>query len=170
MLIKVIGAILILISCGSVGFRIAAGQRREEVTLERLIGLLDYMECELQYRLTPLPQLCRDTASQALGVLQSTFLALAIELESQVSPDVESCMRVALCQQRQLPVKTFQCLRELGKSLGRFDVEGQIRGLEGARQACRRQLQLLRQNKDSRLRAYQTLGLCAGAAIVILFI
>ena len=128
------------------------------------------MECELQYRLTPLPQLCRYTAAQSVGALKDVFLTLAIELESQISPDVESCMRVALSKHRQMPLKAAQCLQELGKLLGRFDIEGQMKGLEAARRTCQRELQLLRQNKDSRLRAYQALGLCAGAAIVILFI
>lgn len=170
MLIKMIGAMLILISCGSVGFRIAASQRREETTLDKLCSLLDFMECELQYRMTPLPVLCRKTAAQADGLLRQVFLTLATELESQISPDVESCMFAALNKCNALPLKAAECLQELGKTLGRFDIEGQIKGLEASRQTCRRKLQLLRQNKDSRLRGYQTLGLCAGASIVILFI
>ena len=54
MILKVIGVILVIAGCGGVGFRIAANHRLEEKTLRQLIGILDYMECELQYRLTPL--------------------------------------------------------------------------------------------------------------------
>ena len=56
------------------------------------------------------------------------------------------------------------------QNLGKFDMSGQLRGLENARNVCRENLELLMYNKDRRLRSYQTLGLCAGAAVAILFV
>ena len=58
----------------------------------------------------------------------------------------------------------------LGRTLGRFDLDGQLIGLENARRDCRRAVDALSENRDNRLRCYQTLGLCAGAALAILFI
>ena len=58
----------------------------------------------------------------------------------------------------------------LGRWLGRFDLDGQLKGLDAVRQECRRHLEELNNNREVRLRSYQTLGLCAGAAIAILFI
>jgi len=49
-------------------------------------------------------------------------------------------------------------------------MEGQLKGLESVRQECRRQVETLSYNRDARLRSYQTLGLCAGAALAILFV
>ena len=170
MLIKIIGALLILVGCGSIGFRIAASQRKEERVMDMLCKCLDFMECELQYNLTPLPQLCRITAGQADGILRKVLHTLATELDNQISPDVESCVSATLGKCAELPQQAAVCLAELGKTMGRFDVDGQIKGLESVRQMCRRQLQALRDNKETRWRSYQTLGLCAGASIVILFI
>ena len=53
--IRWIGAALIIISCGGIGFRIANEQLKTERMLRELIRIFDYMECELQYRLTSLP-------------------------------------------------------------------------------------------------------------------
>ena len=170
MLIKVIGAVLILISCGSVGFCMAAAHRREESIMDSLCNLLLFMENELQYRLTPLPELCIATAQQTSGVLKNLFLLLEQELNSQISPDADSCMRAAVCRCSGLPQRAQQCLLELGKTLGMFDIDGQIKGLKALQGNCELRLQQLRFNKNDRLRGYQTLGLCAGAAIVILFI
>lgn len=170
MSVKLIGAILVIGSCGGFGFKLAANHRREENTLRMLISILDYMECELQYRLTPLPALCRMAASESKGVLSQTFLALAVELEDQISPDVESCMNAALARITDMPELTREQMELLGRSLGRFDIEGQLKGLETVRRECRRNLEELNQNRDARLRSYQTLGLCAGAAMAILFI
>lgn len=167
---KLIGAVLIILGCGGFGFLLAAGHRREERTLRQLIGALDYMECELQYRLTPLPELCRQAARESGGTIHSVLLALAGELEAQVSPDVESCMNGALSRIPDIPKSSRMCLRKLGQSLGRFDLPGQLKGLESIRAVCRRELERLSQNRDVRLRSYQTLGLCAGAALAILFL
>ena len=55
-------------------------------------------------------------------------------------------------------------------SMGRFDVKGQIQGLEAVRSYCRGELENMAVNREARLRSYQTLGLCTGAALAILFV
>lgn len=167
---KLIGGILVICACGGVGFGIAAASRREESALRQLLGALDFMECELQYRLTPLPELCRQAAMAAKGTIREILLALAVELENQIAPDVQSCVRAALASCREVPERVRQVFDRFGTSLGRFDLEGQVKGLEAVRSQCRLELGKLEQNRDSRLRSYQTLGLCAGAALAILFI
>lgn len=168
--IKLIGAILTVSACGAAGFRTAKAYIREETTLRRLIAALDYMECELQYRLTPLPDLCRQAAAQSAGVIRRIFAALANELEDQISPDVQCCMLASLEKVKDVPPLTKQEMRDLGAGMGRFDMEGQLRGLEAVRADCRNRLQELSCNRDVRVRSYQTLGLCAGAAIAILML
>lgn len=161
---------MVIAGCGWVGFRMASNHVREENALRKLIGVLDYMECELQYRYTPLPELCRQATVQIKGPLQKTFLRLTQELEDQISPDVDRCMQMALATCPEIPRYTRQILSSLGRSLGRFDMDGQLKGLENVRQECRRILESLVKDKDIRIRSYQTLGLCAGAALAILFL
>lgn len=167
---KWIGAVMIIFGCGGFGFSLAAMQLREERNLRQLIAALDYMECELQYRLTPLPELCRQAGADTRGCIREIFLRLAEELEAQVAPDVASCMNAALARVRDLPTHTREALQLMGQTLGRFDLPGQLKGLETVRGACRRRLEELTTNKEPRLRSYQTLGICAGAALAILFI
>ena len=167
---KIIGAILVVVACGGFGFRMAAAHRSDMAHLRDLIGVLDYMECELNYRLTPLPRLCRQAAAEHKKTLGNLFTLLADALESQISPDAEHCMYSALAQCSPFPKSTEECLRELGSSLGRFDLEGQLMGLKAVRTTCRRKLEELNSNKDVRLRSYQALGLCTGAALAILLI
>ena len=170
MILRLIGAVLVVTGCGGIGFRIAANHRQEEKDFRQLIGILDFMECELQYRLTPLPELCRQVAKEFPGMPGKVFMELALELESQISPDVGACMSVSLEKVRRLSGLTREQMLLLGRSIGRFDMEGQIKGLESVRQDCRRRLDILSHDRDIRLRSYQTLGLCAGAALAILFV
>lgn len=170
MTLKLIGAILVICGCGGLGFSIAAASKREEAALRQLIGALDFMECELQYHLTPLPELCRQAGRESKGAIHQVLTALAHELECQISPDVQSCMHAALARCLEVPKRVRQAFEIMGTSLGRFDMEGQVKGLETVRGFCRRELEGLSQNRDGRLRSYQTLGLCAGAALAILFV
>ncbi len=61
-------------------------------------------------------------------------------------------------------------MRTLSYSLGKFDLEGQLQGLEAAKADCQRRLQNMEQGKESRLRSYRALGLCGGAALAILLL
>lgn len=170
MSIKLIGAVLIITGCGGVGFSMAAAHRRDENALRQLIGALDYMGCELQYHLTPLPELCRGAAGQTSGSIRAVFLTLAQELDNQIAPDANFCMNAAIAKTTKLPGLVKKNLSLLGQSLGHFDLQGQLKGLEFARQQCRRDLDELSKDRDVRLRSYQTLGLCAGSALAILFL
>lgn len=167
---KLIGAILVICGCGGLGFSIAMSFKREEAALRQLIGALDFMECELQYHLTPLPELCRQAGRENRGAVHQVLSALARELECQISPDVHSCMHAALVCCPEVPKRVRKAFEIMGTSLGRFDMEGQVKGLESVRAFCRRELEGMSANRDSRLRSYQTLGICAGAALAILFV
>ena len=170
MTFKILGALLVLAGCGGFGLMIATNHAREVRTLRQLISLLDFMECELQYRYTPLPELCRQAAGESTSILQMVFMNLAMELEDQISPDVQRCMVAALEKSRDIPKFTRKSLLLLGSCMGRFDMDGQLKGLDNVRAECRRVLENLMHDQDNRLRSYQTLGICAGAAIAILFI
>lgn len=165
---KWIGAVLIIAGCGGTGVFVATNHRREEALLKQLRRILEFMECELQYRLTPLPELCRSAAGEETRMLNEVLLNLARELDWQSSPDVSSCMNAALTKSRELPARVKKLLVHFGHVLGRFDLSGQLQGIRSVRGECTAAIKKLSKDKDIRLRSYQTLGLCAGAALVIL--
>ena len=167
---KWIGAVLVIVGCGGFGFSLAATQLREESNLRQLIRMLKFMERELRYRLTPLPQLCRQASGEGKGAVRDVMKQLATELERQEQPDVSSCMRMAMERSGELSRRMRRLLSRLGRCLGRFDIEGQLEGLEEILDACREQLKDLQSEKRTRLKSYRTLGLCTGAALVILFL
>lgn len=170
MSVRYIGAIAIFICCGAFGFLKAAECRTEEHLMADLVRILNNMQGELTYRLTPLPQICADAAADASVCLQKVFSALTRELEAQIAPDAAACMQAALIPAKDLPASVRNALALLGNSLGRFDLQGQMNELSAVRQHCESCLEKLRNNQDLRLRSYQTLGLCVGAGLAILFL
>lgn len=167
---KWIGAVLIVVSCTACGFSIAAGKRKEETLLIHLLRTLQFMETELQYRLTPLPELCMVAANETRGILRNVFGNLHKELYRQKLPDAGSCMAAAIGKSEELPVRIKSILFQLGYSLGRYDLEGQLQGIRIVRRRTEESLAHIRRNRDERLRSYQTLGICAGAALAIILL
>lgn len=167
---KIIGAVLIFAACGGMGLSIAANHRNKERMLQQIISAAEFMVCELEYRQTALPELLKLCASHTGGLIGRLFSDLSLELERQIAPDAPCCMTAVLRSEPRLPGQVCEKMQLLGKTLGRFDLHGQVSGLRAVAELSKRDLDGLLLNRDARLRSYTTLGLCAGAAIVILFI
>lgn len=168
-MVRIIGACCIFAGCGSFGFSMAAASRREEAELRRFLAALEFMSCELSYRMTPLSGLCRAAAEGSAGVVRSFLTELARELDKQTAPDVQVCVYDVLARLQPSGILRRQ-MQELGATLGRFDLPGQLRGLESAIRSAEDALRAIRDGAADRRRSYQTLGLCAGAAVAILFL
>lgn len=170
MTVRLIGAILIVFGCGCVGFAMAGSYRRELTLLKDLHTALLFMHSELSCRLTPLPELFSLVCRSVDGRIGEVFSTLSQQMHRQVSPDASCCMRVVLQTAKDLPSSVFMCLQSLGRCLGGFDLQGQLMQLEAVINTCSRYLTELNQQKEDRIRQYQTLGICAGVTLAILLI
>lgn len=170
MIIRILGSIMIICACSGAGLSIANDFKREEQQLQMLIHALDYMGNELQMRLTPLPQLFHLVQKRCTGALEQVFAEIARRLDQQAEHSASGCVKDALIAAPRITPHTRNALKLLGLSLGRFDLPGQLQGLESVKQYCSKTLETMSHNRDNRLRSYQTLGLCCGIAIAILFI
>ena len=168
-MIRLLGAVLLTAGCGGLGFSLAATYRREMSMLRRLIQTLQEMEWELKYRMPVLSGLCKIAADTSAGVIRDIFRELEEKLNNREIYDISACMN-AIVIQKELPRSVGKNLKPLGSSLGRYDLEGQLQGLEAIRRQCRKDLKKLEENSGQRLRNYQTLALCAGIALAILLI
>ena len=170
MTIKILGAILIIAGCAGVGYSLARNYRREEQAMGELVQCLDWMICEMNYRMPPLAALFRGASDVSKGPISQALGKMAFELEQQLTPNVEACMHAAIAAVPNLPEKPADHLRSLGTSLGQFDLEGQIDRLQAASVLCKQDLQSMGSGRETRLRNYQTLGICAGVALVIILL
>ena len=115
-------------------------------------------------------ELCRMAAAKTRGDLRHVFSNLYQELQSRKLPDAGSCMYAAIRQTGEIPPGIRRLLIQLGNSLGQFDLPGQLTGIRSVRKRCLDSLENIRKNRDAQLRCYQTLGVCAGAALAVVLI
>ena len=170
MTVKMIGALLIMAGCGGIGFALCLNHKRQEEALTQLIHSLQWIQCELNYRMTPLPDLCRGASCVAKGIVGQFYKILALELEQQMTPDVLTCMQAAIRSLPDLPEVIIERLMTLGTSLGQFDLQGQLLAIESAQMQCQKELSAFNQDKEIKLRNYRVIGFCTGIAMVLLFI
>ena len=167
---RLIGAMLILISGFFFGLIQIRNFRQEEAALEDLIRVIDILSAELSCRLTPLPELCAIASGSAETSVSRVFDMLSTRLHEQISPSAWECMEDVIKETAGLPELTKNNLTLLAKSLGKFDLDGQLLGLEAVKQMCKRDLAGLQSTRETKLKSTQVLGFCAGAALVILLI
>lgn len=170
MSVRWIGAILIFLSCGSVGFIKAAQFRTEERYIRDLIRILDHMTCELEYHLSPLPQICESASKLTFGYLQETFYQLSVALEQQTASNAGNCMNDILQQVNNMPKSLHEQLLVFSRSLGCYDLDGQLQQISAVREDSLFLLKKIRSEGKERTRNYQTLGICAGLGLAILLL
>ena len=170
MTIKLVGSVLILLGCGYCGYRVGQNHRDTVRWLRQIVALTEYMERELQCKLTPIPELFIQAADACKEPMGHICLAVGRTLETRSCKSVSACMQTVLTHNCISSGQAEQLLVQLGDVLGSFDLNGQLEGIRSVHNMAVAYLTAQTQDLEVRLRYYQTLGLCAGAAIVILFI
>ncbi len=166
---KLLGALMTLAACGYLGYARGAAYRLAQRQLRELICALEYMESALSYHMPGLTELCHMTSKQCTGTLQKLFLRLSALLSEQSLPDASICMDRALQMEKLCSVADSR-LQQLGKTLGSFDLQGQLLGLAAVKAQAQEDLAGLQAHREEYIRLSHTLALCIGMALVILLI
>ena len=167
---KLIGLLFVILGCGYIGVLCGYSYRREEAALRQLGEHLQYMICQLRYQQTPLPELFSQLEAEASPPLQNFFAHVCNELRIRSSSNASGCLIRAVEASGNLPSQTRNCLLLLGRSLGRFDLAGQLRGTEAVYDRCMEKYEKMEKNHTVCIRSYMIFGLCAGAAIAVLLL
>ena len=129
-MIRWIGAMCVVGACGACGFSMAASYRGLEKNLQQLGNALELMECQMEYRLTELPELCSILASACTGTIGQIFAGLGRQLQSGLVADAAACMNLTLEKYPDLPKAGFagaaaglgcgqgECPADLGQGAG----------------------------------------------------
>lgn len=137
-----------------------------------MIDALLRIRHELQYRLTPLPEIFAALGSSRNPETAEFFSQLGAMLASAQSCTVGFACRHALAHTRGLCLSGAArgTLLSLFDALGKYDLEGNLQVLELALSRLREEAKALRNSAPSRCRTYLTLGICTGLAVAVILI
>lgn len=169
-MLKTAGIILVVLGASGAGFTMALGVRRQAAVLRQLLSALEQMKGEIAYQRTPLPELMRLLSVGSRGVAAVFFDRVAGDLHLRQEGSVYAIFKKELSA---MPEGAFTpqvrlVLLNLGKGLGKYDLESQLRSIDLAAERLQSLLDALQADQQSRMRSYCTLGVCAGLAIAIL--
>lgn len=170
MIVRWMGAICVLGACGKAGFSIAAECIARNRALEMLLRSLEVMECQMEYRLTELPELCSILTSACSGPVQQVFREFGKELAGHTQADAAVCMALAVERTPNLPAACGEILNSLAKGFSSPDLEGQLKSLSYAKSRVHTLLDAGMEEQAGQVKSYRALGLCGGAALAILLL
>ena len=124
-MIQWIGAICVVGACGACGFSMAASYTGLQRNLRQLYNGLELMQCQMEYQMTELPELCGILASACTGPVGKFFGALGREMQNGETAEASACVAMTLARDRELPEACRSILSQLGKTLGQLDLSGQ---------------------------------------------
>ena len=167
MVIRMVGAALTLLSGVLYAANITKEHRAKERDLEEFMLILEHFSWELQTNLSPLAVCCLAAARCGRGKIGALFADLAERLEYGAEASAAECM-AQVRHNYNISFSIAARLDQLGDTLGRYDLSGQIAGIKAIGELCRRDLRALAAERTKTVKTCQTLGLCTGAAVAIL--
>lgn len=166
--VKVLGAVFILFASGSVGFKIARLLKMKCVMLNQLLVLLGILRNEISFYGTQLSAAFKKMAAATNSPLKELFEQASEEMERQPWMTPSCAMEIAF---ENTPVDFLEdILVNLMKTLGKYDLDAQLMGIDLAEEETKKQLGLLEAERTVKSKTYRTLGLCAGTAAVIVLL
>ena len=169
-MIRVIGAICIILGATGVGAGKAYSYYRQVRQMSDLYRAMELLQCELNYTMYSIPKLLHMTADQIKGVCGMYFRNLAEQIDAGTPR--EKAARYALEQTNGicLPKDGVFALLDFSSSLGNFDLEGENRMIKLSHERVKTALRRLEDEKKGLAKSYTVLGASMGIALAILML
>ena len=112
-MIQWIGAICVVGACGACGFSMAASYTGLQRCLQQLQNGLELMQCQMEYQMTELPELCAILASACTGPVGKFFGTLGQELRRGDVSEAPTCVALTLARELSGAGEAEEALLEL---------------------------------------------------------
>ncbi|NLL43906.1 MAG: hypothetical protein GX251_11265 [Firmicutes bacterium] len=170
MLMKGVGAGLILFSTGAMGMILARSFSIQVHNLRQLISFIQVLESEIQFAKTTLPNVIAAEARQSSGdigrFLQLVNKGLAAGTGERFSVIWEEGLNNLAANG--LPAAVLEDLHHVGEVLGMSDTAEQVKHLKVAMHRLGQALETAEQEREKQARLWQYLGFSAGLLIILL--
>jgi len=170
-MIRLAGCIMLLASSTALGFGAANSMKERIKELDSMILSIRAMELELAARRTPLPELLKRAGHCASGRI-NLFYNLCESRLGKSEGVIFSEIWKAAAETVELHIKEQETMLflEVGNILGRYDAGSQCAALQTAREQFAGFAENAKEQYSRMGRVYSTLGIAAGALLMIVLI
>ncbi|WP_373898375.1 stage III sporulation protein SpoIIIAB [Haloimpatiens sp. FM7315] len=170
---KLIGSLIIILSCSYLGFSIGSGIRKRLIQLKELEKNVYLLKNEMFYTYTSLPEAFSKVGLKSKGVIKNIFVTISDLLYSNEVSDVYEAVNKSIKKYNidlKLIDEDIDIVLNLAKSLGNCDLEGQKSIFELTISNLKKQILVAEDSLDKNVKMYRCLGVSIGAMIVIMLI
>lgn len=170
-MLRLMGALLVAGAAAYIGFSAARRLGERVETLRGFLAALQFMADELECRLTPMPELLARLRQEGAEAVRPFFAACERKMNRLGDVHFSEIWSSALTYCRlPLEAEDQETLLVLGRLLGRYELEAQLRGLGAATRELTRALERAEADRLRLGRLYRTLGLGAGVMLVLILL
>jgi len=172
-MLKILGSLIVFISCSLAGFIYGEGLRKRVVELRLLEDSMQQLQNQIAYSHTPLPLAFESIGLKMREPIKKLYLDMALILNSNEVESVYEAFKKAIeINIKNLSLKTqdITLLMDFAKTLGQFDIEGQNNMFNLIFKNINKELDIAEEKMHKNLKMYRGLGVSAGAIIVILLL
>jgi len=173
MLFKIIGSIIVVLSCSFLGFILSGDLSRRPRQLRELQGLLQMFENQISYLSDVLTEAFERIAKAGRSDV-GTFFSRTIEIlhEDRMLCASEAWTRAVRDSIRKTALnrEDEEVLYDFGKMLGNTDLDGQIKNIRFTLEQLGMQEQKAEESRRKNENMYRSLGMLGGFAVVIVLL
>jgi stage III sporulation protein AB len=169
--LKFIGCILLLLASTGIGLVFAARLATRPKQIRRLIGALAILETEIGYGNRNLASACLYISERNLDQISDLFRQMSLHLTTMDGAATYDCLRVAVKDwwpTTAMKTSEKEVFLQFCKTLGNSDRHNQLTHLALAKQNLQVEEQKAREEQMQYEKMARTLGVLAGALLIIL--
>ncbi len=167
-LIKWIVLILVFISSFTIGSLISKKYVNRVKELKEMKNALNIFETKIKFTYEAIPEIFEDISKQMDGVIGEVFKISTEKMKSKSAGEawIESIDTINM----NMNIEDKSILKNLGKLLGKTDIDGQISEIKLVNEFLNTQIELAESDKKKNEKMYKTLGGIIGLTLVIILI
>lgn len=166
-----LGSLILIMGCGSLGLYIASRIRKRPVELRECLTALTLLDTEIFWGGTPLPEAFANLKERTDGAWRGFFSEL--EQRLQAGEGANQAWKATVTEQAKnfcLKSEDWQVIQDVGKGLGRSDRYEQHKQIELVKQQVTQLKEHTTQWADKQAKMWSYLGFLGGIACVIFLI
>ena len=168
LLIKIVIYSFIFLSCSLIGILISKKYVNRVNELREFKNALNIFKTKIKYTYEPLPKIFAEISENIDSNISSVFKIASDKMN--ICAAGEAWDLALKMDELNIDEEDRNVLRNLGKLLGKTDMQGQVNQIEMTSDFLDKQIKKAENQKDKSEKMYRTLGVIIGMAIVIMLI
>ena len=168
LVIKIMLLFFIFIGTSLIGIMISNKYKNRTKELYEIKKTLNFFKSKIEYTYEPLKDIFLEISNNSIENIRNIFLTTATKMD-QLS--AEDAWKYAVeISKNNLNKKDISIIKDFGTALGQTDIQGQLNKTKLTLEFLDKQIEEAEDEEEKNTKLYKTLGVVAGAGLVIILI